>query len=95
MMNMSHMLLQSIMTTIAIVIIIFIMCYFGQTVTTDCEMVAYAIYNELWYQFPIELQPFMILIILRSQQSYVFTAFKMYRCTVQSFTIVSMNLLKY
>lgn len=84
------MLLQSIMTTCAIVLIIFIMCYFGQTVTTDCEIPADSIYNELWYRFPIKLQKSMLFIIERSQHSYVFTAFKMYRCTLRSFTTVSL-----
>ena len=86
--NMSYMLLQSIMTTSAIVLIVFIMCYFGQTVTNDCEIPAKSIYNELWYQYPIKLQKSMIFIIGRSQHTYVFTAFKMYRCTLQSFSTV-------
>lgn len=87
--HMSYMLLQGIMTTSAIVLIIFIMCYFGHTVTSDCEMVANSVYNELWYLFPIKLQKSIMFIILRSQHPYVFTAFKMYRCTLRSFTGVS------
>lgn len=88
---MSYMLLQGLMTTNAILLIIFIMCYFGHTVTTDCEMVANSIYNELWYRFPIKLQKSMIFIIERPQHSYVFTGSKMYRCTLRSFTGVSIT----
>lgn len=86
---MSYALVQSIMTTLAIVLIILIMCYFGQTVTDDCETIANSVYNELWYRFPIKLQKSMIIIIQRSQHSYIFTAYKMYRCTLRSFTGVS------
>lgn len=83
------MLLQSIMTTNAIVLIIFIMCYFGHTVTTDSSLVADSIYNGSWYLFPINLQKSIIFLIQRSQHPFIFKAYKMYQCTLRSFTDVS------
>lgn len=74
------------MTTSAIMLILIIFCYFGQMVTNDCEMVASSVYNVLWYQFPIHLQKSVIFIIGRSQHPFYLTAFKMYQCSLRSFT---------
>lgn len=84
--NPSYLLLQSIMTTTAIVLIIFIFCYFGHMVTADCELAASSVYNALWYQFPISLQESIIFIMARAQHPFYLTAFKMYRCWLHSFT---------
>lgn len=86
--HISYLLLQSIMTTIAILLIIFIFCYFGHMVTTECAMVADFVYNASWYRYPIYLQKSTLFIIARSQQPFYFTAYKMYKCTLQSFSSV-------
>lgn len=86
--TLSYLLLQSIMTTIAIILILIIFCYFGHMVTSDCSNMADSIYNASWYLYPIVLQKSTLFIMGQAQQPFYFTAFKMYKCTLQSFSAV-------
>lgn len=87
--NASYLLLQSIMTTTAIVLIIFIFCYYGNMVTWECNSIPISAYETLWYLYPIHLQKHIILILQRSQRPFYFTGFEMTTCSLQSFTNVS------
>lgn len=74
------------MTTIAIILIILIFCYFGHMVTTDCADVADFIYDAAWYRYPLFLQKSILFIVGRAHLPFYFTAYKMYKCTLQSFS---------
>lgn len=87
--SINYLLLQSIMTTTALVLILFIFCYYGNMVTSECQLVSISAYDTLWYLYPIELQKYIIPIMQRSQQPFYFTGFKITVCSLQSFTNVS------
>lgn len=85
----SYMLLQSIMTTTAILVIIFVFCFSGNMVTSDAQLIAMYAYDSLWYLYPIKLRKYIIFVIMRSQLPFYFTGFHMTACTLGVFTGVS------
>lgn len=87
--SLDYLLLQSIMTTLALILIIFIFCYYGNMVTWECHLVSISAYDTLWYLYPIQMQKHIILIMQRSQRPFLFTGFKITICSLQSFTNVS------
>lgn len=60
-------------------------------VTSDSELIADAAYKSGWYEYPNECQKYLILIMARSQTPFYLTGFKLYKCSLISFTSVSMN----
>lgn len=85
----TYLLLQGLMTTTAIILIVFIFCFYGNNVTADCELIAMSAYETRWYIYPMRMRKYMIHIIMRSQQPFYFTGFKFTICSLNTFTKVS------
>lgn len=64
-------------------------CYFGNLVTAQFIEVADIAYLTIWYDYPLPLQPFVMLMMARAQKPKLITGFKMTRCTLESFKNVS------
>lgn len=86
---MNFLMVISTSTFFVIVLVIFIYCYAGETVSAQCSDVALVIAQTHWYRYPPALQMFMILMIARSQKPFNFTGFKVTKCSLQTFTSVS------
>lgn len=87
----NFLLMQSLITTSAVVLIIMIFCYFGNMVTTKFSDVAFKAYSSYWYKYPIELQPYILMIINQSQNEFLFEGFKFAQCSLDSFARVNIN----
>lgn len=73
----------------AVVLIIFIFCFFGNNVTTKFSDAAERIYASYWYKYPIQLQPIVIVLLARAQDDFYFRGFKWAHCSLNSFSTVS------
>lgn len=51
--------------------------------------VAMSTFDSNWYEFPVEMQKYIILIIARSQKPAYFDGMKLVHCTLQTLTVVS------
>lgn len=83
------MVAQNVIAISAIVGTFFTYCSFGQSVTLKFLSVCDAVYENIWYKYPILHQKFFILILMRSQRQFYFRGMKMYRCSLEKFTGVS------
>lgn len=63
----------------------YIFCNNGNIISSESTDVAMNAYNSLWYRYSLSLQPFMVLILRRSQQPFVFKGFKMANCNLETF----------
>lgn len=82
---------QSVVSVILIVVWLFIYCHFGQMITDQCADVDKMAYNSLYYLYPLKLRQFTLLTIAQSRKPFYFTGFKMMKCSMESFTRVSMT----
>lgn len=64
-------------------------CSNGSTVTFSCSQFARAIYNSHWYKYPIELQPFLMMMMRRAQKPFYFTGYEFGQCSMENFTAVN------
>lgn len=66
-------------------------CSNGSTVTNICNEFARDIYSSHWYQYPIKVQPFIILMMSRAQKPFYFTGYEFGKCSMENFTAVNNN----
>lgn len=66
-------------------------CYYATVATDRLSSVANKVYDTTWYEYPLKLQQFTILIIARSQDEVNFTGFNdaHFRCTLEIFAKVT------
>lgn len=64
-------------------------CYFASVTTEKVSSVGDIAYCSNWYEYPIHLQKYVTLVIVRSQEPMYFTGFNLIRCTVETFGKVS------
>lgn len=67
----------------------FLFCYFGTITVERMERIANDAYDMKWYNYPISMQKFIILITMRSQKSELFSGLNLIPCTLEVFGIVS------
>lgn len=72
----------------------YVFCENGNIVTSECLYAADVAYDSLWYRYPMNLRPYMIIILRRAQQSYIFTGYKIAKCNLESFKKVIWKALK-
>lgn len=59
--------------------------YYATFVTNRIASVGYAAYDSNWFEYPLELQKYFVLIIARSKQSSYFMGFGLIQCTLEVF----------
>lgn len=66
-----------------------IYCYFGQKITNKFAEVADVCYSLLWYEHPLNLQKYTILILMRSQRPFFFRGyFFLSGCSLETLKLV-------
>lgn len=87
--EMDFLLFQSFVNVTVVISSFFVFCQNGNIVSSECETTADVAYSSLWYRYPRDLQPYMTIILARTQKLYVFTGYKMTKCNFESFKKVS------
>lgn len=85
--------IYSILAVLCAVVWTFLYCYFATHATDRLTKIGNNIYESSWYEFPINIQKYLILIIIRSQNPIYFTGLGLLNCTLESFGKVSQNVL--
>lgn len=67
---------------------VFIYCLYATHMTTTLLSLGTVTFQSKWYNYPIKLRPYLILMIRRSQKSFYFNGFKIIRCDLESFATV-------
>lgn len=68
---------------------IFLYCYVGTVTTVKFLQFSDAVYESLWYKFPVELQKYLRLIIANAQRPRAFDGFGIMDLNLVAFTKVS------
>lgn len=63
-------------------------CYFANMASNRLTSIGFAAYSANWYNYPVEWQKFIVLIISRSQDSNVFNGLNLINCTMETFGTV-------
>lgn len=66
-------------------------CSNGSAVTYSCSNFANAIYSSSWYDYPSNLQPYLILMMCRAQKPFFFTGYEFGECSMENFAKVNIN----
>lgn len=70
-----------------------IFAYYATFVTDRVSTVGFTAYDCNWFDYPVELRKYIILIIARSQQPAEFTGLKLFQCTLDVFGKVNFQTL--
>lgn len=77
--------LRPIAFTIVPIFILFLLCYVGTEVSSKVTCVANSAYNMDWYNFPLKLQTFVLLIMIRGQEPFYLSGCGLMSCTLNNF----------
>lgn len=63
----------------------YLLCKFATLATEYIASLGDFAYNSNWYDYPPQLQKYMVLVIARSQEPIYFSGFSLVRCTLEVF----------
>lgn len=63
----------------------FLFCYFASMTTEHVANIGETVYNSNWFEYPIEFQKYVILIMARSQNPLYFNGLNLFGCTLHVF----------
>lgn len=63
----------------------YLLCHFGESVTTSYGMIGDEIFMKLWYFCPLEQQKYILLMIQSGQQPVYFEGFARFDCSRETF----------
>lgn len=67
-------------------------CYFGDMASNRLSSIGLAVYAANWYDYPVQLQRFIVLMISRSGKPAYFNAFDVINCSLEVFGKVVIQL---
>lgn len=59
------------------------LCYFANFATDQVTAIGNTLYNSNWFEYTIDVQKYVILMIARSQEAIHFTGFNLFPCTLE------------
>lgn len=71
--------------------LLFMLCFFGNVLTTSLELVAQTVYDSNWYLYPIYMQKDCAFMIRSAQSPFWISAFGIMPCTLENFAAVIWN----
>lgn len=85
-----------ILVTIFLIILVssmipFCYCYFGQIATESFEKMSNCLYDINWYDLPLDLQKYFIIMIANTQKPVYYHGFGMVKADLNTFITVSFN----
>lgn len=63
----------------------FLMCFFANRTTDEIANTGYTAFESDWYDYPVDVQKYLVLIIARSQKPAFFDGLYFIDCTLESF----------
>lgn len=69
-------------------ILIYVLCYFGNNITVKSSTVAISIYNIRWYYLPLQQQKMIGAVIRQGQVPYKLDGFKIFSSSLETFAEV-------
>lgn len=66
-------------------------CSNGSTVTYSSSDFSTAIYKSCWYEYPVKVQPFLVMMMCRAQKPFYFTGYEFSKCSLETFTKVHIH----
>ena len=70
----------------------YLFCYCATYVSDRVVLVGATAYNSNWYNYPTEWHKYILLVIVRSQESIALTGFNLVPCSLQSFAKVNSSI---
>lgn len=61
------------------------MCHFANLTTDHVANISYAAFESDWYEYPVDVQKYILLIMARSQNPVYFNGLGLLDCTLESF----------
>lgn len=83
--------MQSLISAQSVTLFMFIYCYCGNSITVNCEKIAYGASHSFWYEYPVKYQQYVKQIILRGQKPFYLTGYEIVKCSFETFKSVSMT----
>ncbi|XP_055298182.1 odorant receptor 4-like [Sitodiplosis mosellana] len=71
-----------------IVELLFMLCYFGNVLTTSLELVQESVYDSKWYTYPLNMQKDCAFMMRSAQSPFWISAFGIMPCTLENFAAV-------
>lgn len=71
-----------------IVELLFMLCYFGNVLTTSLQLVTESAYDSKWYIYPTNMQKDCAFMIRSAQTPFWISAFGIMPCTLENFAAV-------
>lgn len=72
----------------AMVMELFLYCYYGNKLTTKSFELLDSVYQSTWYEYPIRYQRYVQLMMVRMQRPMVLTGYDVVLCNLPTFTTV-------
>lgn len=63
----------------------YLFAFYATYITNRITFIGYSVYSTNWYDYPLDLQKYLILIIIRSQESVNFHGLNLIYCTMEVF----------
>lgn len=67
----------------------YLFCHFASLTTHRVSSMSNAVYDLNWFEYPVKMRKYFILLIARSQQPISFTGLRLFPCTLEVFGQVS------
>lgn len=67
---------------------LFLYCYFGNVLTFNLLQLGDTVYCSEWYNYPIDVQQYIVMILRRTQKPFIISALGMMPCTLENFQAV-------
>lgn len=62
----------------------FLHCYYASSITQQIGNTGFTAYGSNWFDLPIHLQKYIVLMVVRAQQTLYFTGFDIIYCTMET-----------
>lgn len=83
--------LMYIVPCLAVVWELFLFCYYGSKLSAKSFELLDALYESMWYEYPIEYQRYVMVMMMRMQRPLVLTGYDVVLCTLPTFTTVHLQ----
>lgn len=83
---------QATVSNTLILVWLFVYCFYGHLISSKFAEIGEYAYHSTFYQYPIDLKWFTLFIIARSQRPFFITGCRITKCSLESYSRVSIFL---
>lgn len=88
-------LFQPAVSSMLVLVWLYIYCGFGDLVSVKCEQISQFAYDAHFYKYPTDLNIFTLMTINQAQRPFFISGFKLTRCSLDSYKRVSFQSAQY